>query len=200
MRRRTEEARLTTDPLVPAFFSGICLFVVYIARDFDTKLSRFPKEKLEIYKAIRERRKGQAVYSALGDIIEIVYTRHLKEFEGTSEELSDKIVSILHNARSWRDASEALEKIERAMYQLLNTDGIWNGYQATGIYVRNCLYAVALLCLASIPVYLLASLEVWMAWGVCAASLSIAVILFYRRFSYLGKEFGELENEFYIRA
>jgi len=191
---------LVTDALLPAFFTAIALFLVYIARDFDKKLSSFQKDKLEVYRAIRERIKGQNFYSALADIIKIVHIKHLKGFDGVNEELSDEITRILHSTDSWRTTKDALSKIEDSAKQILAVDSVWAERLSSGSKVKDLLYVFAFLCLVVVPVIWLDLFYVWIIWILTILITLALVALYYRGFASLDKAFQKLEYDFYVKV
>lgn len=186
--------------LWPVFFSAVSLFLIYLARDFNAGLTSFHNSNLDVYKAIRTRIKGQKFYYALVDIIKEVYSKGLKDFQGNPEDLDEEITRMLLSAESWRRSEVALRNLEDSTQEITRVDKIWKEHASYGAKVKNVLYLLAILCLASIPIYVVNFLYVWIVWGIVLLATSAIGSLSYRKFRLSEKQFRALEHDFYVRG
>ncbi len=206
------------DVLLPVFFSALTALFVYIAQDFGARAAEFEKEKMDEFREIRTKMRGQKFSPALAIVIKLVYSklqatappkpanqdesRTGEESESDSikaKDLDQEITRILYQAEPWTKAEEAAKTMEDSAREVNKLDDVWYGNVCAGSRLKVALYVASILAISFIPVFYLNIVYLWYAWTTSFFILLLITLWLFRRFRVMRKLFERFEKDYYIR-
>ena len=186
------------DAIITAIVYTIGIFVIYLVRDNDTKISQFENAKTDIHRAIKSNL-DEKIKSSLCEIISKLYFLLPSRSNDNSEDecpdedgIFDEILLIISRHRQSRNIGGELKNIENLFRQQILIERNWDDYHKYGKYVKISGY-LFVISLIPLPLYL--SFNIYL----CLISIFIMVIFIYLWvcLERIQAEFLKFEREFY---